>query len=78
MFIFYYAAGYENHPLQLVSASIPDVFEFPGTAKMSFHAIRHQDMPLDLVMDFKIRKMASPVPYDVPCKPELGNGGGSW
>ena len=62
----------------MVSATSPDTFVFPGTAKMSFHAVRHQDMPLDLVMEFKIRKMDLPVPYDVPCRPELGNGGGSW
>ena len=73
-----FSAGYEKHPLQLVSASIPDTFEFPGTAKMSYHAIRNQDMPADLVMDFKIRKLALPLTYDVPCRPELGNGGGSW
>jgi hypothetical protein len=60
--------------LQFISASIPEVFKFPGTAKLSYHAIRKQDMPLDLIMKFEQRKVSVPLPYTVPCI----DGQGSW
>ena len=67
-------AGYESYPFQFISASMPEVFKFPGSAKLSYHAIRKQDLPDDLIMDFKLRKVSVPVPYDVPCTA----GQGSW
>ena len=67
------SAGYEGHPFQFISGSIPDVFTFPGTATISYHAKRVTDLPADVVMGFKIKKVA-PFVYDVPCT--LGQG--SW
>jgi len=70
----YIAAGYESYPFQFISASMPEVFEFPGSAKLSYHAIRKQDLPTDLIMKFQLRKVSVPIHYDVPCV----NGQGSW
>ena len=67
------AAGYENHPFQFISGSIPEVFSFPGTASISYHAKRGTDLPNDLIMGFKVKKVA-PYVYDVPCT----FGQGSW
>ena len=68
-----FAAGYENHPFQFISGSIPKVFEFPGIASISYASNRAVDLPNDLVMKFQLRKVA-PFTYDVPCT----NGQGSW
>jgi hypothetical protein len=70
---FIFSAGYENHPFQFISGSIPSVFTFPGTSTVSYHAKRGIDLPTDLVMAFKLKKVA-PYVYDVPCT--LGQG--SW
>jgi hypothetical protein len=67
------AAGYENHPFQFVSGSIPEVFNFPGTATISYESKRSIDLPNDLIMKFQLKKVA-PYVYDVPCT--LGQG--SW
>jgi hypothetical protein len=68
-----FAAGYENHPFQFVSGSIPEVFNFPGTATISYESKRTIDLPNDLIMKFQLKKVA-PYIYDVPCT--LGQG--SW
>jgi hypothetical protein len=70
---FFILAGYENHPFQFISGSIPSVFTFPGTSTVSYHAKRGVDLPTDLVMAFKLKKVA-PYVFDVPCT--LGQG--SW
>ena len=66
-------AGYENHPFQFISGSIPEVFTYPGPVTFSYHAKRGIDLPTDLIMGFKLKKVA-PYVYDVPCT--LGQG--SW
>ena len=71
--LFFPIAGYENHPFQFISGSIPDVFTFPGTADISYHAKRGIDLPTDLIMGFQLKKVA-PYVYDVPCTA----GQGSW
>ena len=73
MSFFQFTAGYDKHPFQFISGSIPDVFTFPGTASISYHAKRGIDLPTDLIMDFKVKKVA-PFVYDVPCT----FGQGSW
>jgi len=54
-------------------SSIPEVFNFPGTATVSYESKRSIDLPADLVMKFQLKKVA-PFVYDVPCV--LGQG--SW
>jgi hypothetical protein len=51
----FFAAGYESHPFQFISASIPDVFTFPGNAKLSYHAIRKQDLPTGKVFSLRLK-----------------------
>ena len=73
LIICFLAAGYENHPFQFISGSIPEVFNFPGTATVSYESKRSIDLPADLVMKFQL-KMVAPLAIDVPCE----YGGLSW
>ena len=66
-------AGYEGHPFQFISGSIPEIFTLPGTATISYHAKRVTDLPADLVMGLKLKKVG-PVEHDIPCIA----GSGSW
>jgi len=68
-----FVAGYEKHPFQFISGSIPDVLNFPGTATISYKSKRTVDLPSDLAIKFQLKKVA-PFAFDVPC--HLGHG--SW
>jgi len=70
---FPFTAGFEGHPFQFISGSMNEVFTFPGTATFSYTAKRVTDLPVDMVMGFKLRKVA-PYQYDIPCTA----GQGSW
>ena len=62
---------------RLVSADA-DVFTYPGSVSISYHAKRQVDLPSDLIMGFKLRKVGpNAVEYEVPCVGGLG-GTGSW
>jgi len=49
------------------------VFNFPGTAAISYESKRTVDLPTDLIMKFEL-KMVAPIAFDVPCE----YGGLSW
>jgi hypothetical protein len=54
-----FPAGYENHPFQFVSGSMPDVHVFPGSSAVSFEAKSTIDLPNDAILDIKIKKVSA-------------------
>jgi len=73
LILIFYAAGSEGYPLQFVDGSVPEEIEIPGTAIMNIHVTISRDMPEDLMIKLKLKKL-EPFPMDVPCL----NGLGSW
>ena len=70
---FFILAGSDGYPLQFIDGVIPDEIQIPGTVALNMHCSISKDMPKDLIIKLKLKKL-EPFPMDVPCL----NGLGSW
>ena len=70
---FFISAGSDGYPLQFIDGVIPDEIQIPGTVALNMHCSISKDMPKDLIIKLKLKKL-EPFPMDVPCL----NGLGSW
>jgi hypothetical protein len=56
----------------LLDGTVPDVIYIPGTAEMNMHCSIAADLPTDLKVKLKLKKL-EPFPLDVPCLDGLGS-----